>query len=117
MYCKHCPAGLCRGYGYLDLHCIVEDDSRRRGSAKTNPFHKALRYLKALVELKSEEGILDRHFLQLKSHVINDHGRVGDCSLEGFRMTLQVKRMGALAKRGVNITCRTIIQGGSRSTT
>ena len=33
-------------------------------------------YLTALAESKSEGGILGQHFLQLKSHVINDHCRV-----------------------------------------
>ena len=42
----------------------------------------------ALAELKSGGGILDRqHFLQPKSHVINDHRRVDDPSLEGRCMT------------------------------
>ena len=55
-----------------------------------NLSHDSLKELTALAELKSEGGIVDRHFLQLKSHVINDHRRVDDSSLEGLRMTREV---------------------------
>ena len=47
-------------------------------------------------ELKSEGGILDRHFLQLNSHVINHRRRVDDSSLERLRMI-----RGVLARLGM----------------
>ena len=61
--------------------------------------HDALRDLAALAELKSEVEVFERHFLQLKAHVINDHRRrrVDVPSLPGLRMALRVKRIGALS--------------------
>ena len=46
--------------------------------------HDALKDLMAHAELKAEGGILERHFLLLKGHVINDHRHVDDSSLEDF---------------------------------
>ena len=67
-----------------------------------NLSHDALKDLTAHAELKAEGGILERHFLLLKGHGINDHRRHVDVpSLEGFRMALRVKRMGALAEEVV----------------
>ena len=51
-----------------------------------NLSHDSLKELTALAELKSEGGIVDRHFLQLKSHVINDHHRVDESSFDGRRV-------------------------------
>ena len=55
-----------------------------------NLSHDSLKELTALAELKSEGGIVDRHFSQLESHVINDNRRVDDSSLEGLRMKREV---------------------------
>lgn len=63
-----------------------------------NLSHDALEDLNALAVLKAEGGILERHFLLLKGHVINDHRRVDVSSLEGLRMALRVKRIGALTE-------------------
>ena len=51
-----------------------------------NLSHGALRNLTTPAELRSEGDILDRHFLQLKSHVINDHHRVDESSFDGRRV-------------------------------
>ena len=40
-----------------------------------NLSHDALKDLTAHAELKAEGGILERHFLLLKGHGINDHRR------------------------------------------
>ena len=61
----------------------------------------ALKDLTAHAELKAEGGILERHFLLLKGHVINDHRHVDVPSLEGLCMALRVKRMGALTEQVV----------------
>ena len=86
-----------RGYNFLDLHCIVVFDSRWCGSAAMNPFHDALRDLTALTELKSDGWILERQFLQLKEHVTKGH-LVGTSSLEGMRMSLQLRRIGGTSE-------------------
>ena len=58
----------------------------------------ALRDLTALTELNSEGGIHERHFVLLKKHVMK--GRlVGASSLDGFRMSLQVRRIGGNQKK------------------
>ena len=59
--------------------------------------HDALRDLTALTELKSDGGILERQFLQLKEHVIKGH-LVGTSSLEGMRMSLQLRRIGGISE-------------------
>ena len=61
-----------------------------------NLSHGALRNLTTPAELRSEGDIFDRHFLQLKSHVINDHHRVDDSSFEGRRVA-----RGVLVRRGM----------------
>ena len=62
-----------------------------------NLCHDALRYLTALTEFKSDGGILERQFLQLKEHVIKGH-LVGTSSLEGMRMSLQLRRIGGISE-------------------
>ena len=63
-----------------------------------NLSHDALKDLTALADLKAEGGILERHFLLLKGHVVNDHRRIDVPTLEGLRKALHVKRMGALTE-------------------
>ena len=63
-----------------------------------NLSHGALRNLTTPAELRSEGDILDRHFLQLKSHVINDHHRVDDSSFEGRSVA-----RGVLVRRGIGL--------------
>ena len=60
--------------------------------------HDALRDLTALTELKSDGGILERQFLQLKEHVIKGH-LVGTSSLEGMRISLQLRRIGGISEK------------------
>ena len=60
-----------------------------------NLSHDALRDLTALTELKSDGGILERQFFQLKEHVIKGH-LVSTSSLEGMRMSLQLRRIGGI---------------------
>ena len=63
-----------------------------------NLSHDALRDLTALTELKSEGGILERHFVLLKEHVMK--GRlVGAPSLDGFRMSSQLRRIGGISEK------------------
>ena len=62
-----------------------------------NLCHDALRDLTALTEFKSDGGILERQFLQLKEHVIKGH-LVGTSSLEGMRMSLQLRRIGGISE-------------------
>ena len=63
-----------------------------------NLSHDALRDLTALTELKYEGGILERHFVLLKEHVME--GRlVGAPSLDGFRMSLQLRRVGGISEK------------------
>ena len=62
-----------------------------------NLCHDALRDLTALTEFKSDGGILERQFLQLKEHVIKGH-LVGTSSLEGMRMSLQLRRIGGVSE-------------------
>ena len=63
-----------------------------------NLSHDALRDLIVLTELKSEGGIFERHFVLLKEHVIK--GRlVGAPSLDGFRMPLQLRRIGGISEK------------------
>ena len=62
-----------------------------------NLSHDALRDLTALAELKSEGAVLKRQSSLLKAHAIK--GRlVGAASLEGFRMPLQLKRIGEMSE-------------------
>ena len=57
-----------------------------------NLSHDTLRDLTAFTEFKSEGGILRRHFVLCKEHVMK--GRlVSAPSLDGFRMTLQLRRI------------------------
>ena len=60
-----------------------------------NLSHDAFRDLTALAQLNSEGGMLERQFLQLKEHVIKGH-LVGTSSLEGMRMSLQLRRIGSI---------------------
>ena len=61
-----------------------------------NLSHDALRDLTALTELKSEGGILERHFVLLKEQLMK--GRlVGAPSLDGFRISLQLRRIGVIS--------------------
>lgn len=53
-----------------------------------NVSRDALKDLPALTELKADGGILERHFLPLNEHVINDQRRVHVRSQGGFRMAL-----------------------------
>ena len=62
-----------------------------------NLSHDALRDLTALIELKSDSGILERQFLQPKERVIEGH-LVGTYSLEGMRMSLQLRRIGGISE-------------------
>ena len=62
-----------------------------------NLSHDALRDLTALTELKSDGGILERQFLQLKEHFIKGY-LVGTSSLEGMRMSLQQRRIGGISE-------------------
>ena len=62
-----------------------------------NPSQDALRDLTAFSDLKSDGGILERQFLQLKEHVIKGH-LVGSSSLEGMRMSLQLRRIGGISE-------------------
>ena len=63
-----------------------------------NLSHDALRDLIVLTELKSEGGIFERHFVLLKEHVMK--GRlVGAPSLDGFRMSLQLRRIGGISEK------------------
>ena len=62
-----------------------------------NLSHDALRDLTTLAQLKSEGGILERQFLQLKEHVIKGH-LVGTSSLEGIHMSLQLRRIGGISE-------------------
>ena len=84
------------GDGNIDLYCIVADDSRCWRFAVIDLSHGALRNLTTPAELRSEGDILDRHFLQLKLHVINDHHRVADSSFGGCRVA-----RGVLLRRGM----------------
>ena len=59
--------------------------------------HDALRDLTALADRKSVGGILEQQFLQLKEHVIKGH-LVGTSSLEGIRMSLQLRRIGGICE-------------------
>ena len=52
--------------------------------------------LTALAELQSECGILERHLLLLKAHVIEGQ-LVGASSLEGFHVSLQLRRIGGIS--------------------
>ena len=52
--------------------------------------------LATLAELRSEGDMLDRHCLQLKSHIINIHHRVDDSIFEGRRVA-----RGVLVRRGM----------------
>ena len=62
-----------------------------------NLSHDALKDLTAHPELKAKGDILERHsLLLLKGHAVSDRHDVP--SLEGFRMALRVKRMGAWRK-------------------
>ena len=62
-----------------------------------NLSHDALRDLTALTEFKFEGGILERHFVLLKEHVMK--GRlVGAPSLDEFRMSLQLGRIGGISE-------------------
>ena len=63
-----------------------------------NLSHDALRDLTALTELKSEGGIVERHFVLLKEHVIKGH-LVGAPSLDGFRMSLQLRCIGVISEK------------------
>ena len=63
-----------------------------------NLSHGALMKLATLAELRSEGDILDRHFLQLKSHIINIHHRVDDSIFEGRRVA-----RGVLVRRGIGL--------------
>ena len=52
----------------------------------------------ALTELKSVGGILERHFVLLKEHVMK--GRlVSASSLDGLRMSLQLRRIGGISEK------------------
>ena len=62
-----------------------------------NLSHDALRDLTALTEFKSDGGILERRFLQLKEHVIKGH-LVGASSFEGMRMSLHLRRIGGISE-------------------
>ena len=62
-----------------------------------NLSHDALRDLTTLAEIKSDGGILERQFLQLKEHVTKGH-LVGTSSLEGMRMSLQLRRIGGFSE-------------------
>ena len=66
-----------------------------------NLSHGALKDLTAHAELKAKGGILERHsLLLLKAHAVSER-YVDVPSLDGFRMALRVKRMGALAEEVV----------------
>ena len=66
-----------------------------------NLSHDALKDVTAHAEFKAKGGIFERHLLlPLKGHAVSDR-HVDVPSLEGFRMTLRVKRMGALAEEVV----------------
>ena len=63
-----------------------------------NLSHDALRDLTALTELTYEGWILERHFVLLKEHVMK--GRlVGAPSLDGFRVSLQLRRIGGISQK------------------
>ena len=63
-----------------------------------NLYHDALRDLIVLTELKSEGGIFERHFVLLKEHVMK--GRlVGAPSLDRFRTSLQLRRIGGISEK------------------
>ena len=63
-----------------------------------NISHDALRDPIVLTELKYEGGIFERHFVLLKEHVIK--GRlVGAPSMDGFRMSLQLRRIGGISEK------------------
>ena len=63
-----------------------------------NLSHNALRDLTALTELKPVGGILERHFVLLKEHVMK--GRlVSASSLDGLRMSLQLRRIGGISEK------------------
>ena len=53
----------------LDLRCVVAVESRRRVSAAMNLSDDALRDLTPITELKSDGGMLQRHFELLKGYV------------------------------------------------
>ena len=55
------------------------------------------RDLKALVSLKYEGGILDRHLKLLKDNLMKGHP-LNEDSLEGFRLYLELKGMGGLSE-------------------
>lgn len=59
--------------------------------------NQTLRDLTALAKLKSEGGILDRHFQLLKEHLMKGCSLNGD-SLEGFRLSLTLRSMGGLSE-------------------
>ena len=54
-----------------------------------------MRDLTALTELKSDGGILERQFLQLKEHVIKGH-LAGTSSLHGMHISLQLRCIGGI---------------------
>ena len=61
-----------------------------------NLSHDTLRDLTTLAEIKSDGGILERQFLQLKDLVIKGH-LVGTSNLEGMRiMSLELRRIGSI---------------------
>ena len=62
-----------------------------------NLSHDASLDLTALAYLKSDGGILERQFLQLKEHVIKGH-LVGASSFEGMRMSLHLRRIGGISE-------------------
>ena len=62
--------------------------------------------LTALAELKDKGGILERHFMLLTGHAVNDNRRVDVHSLEGLRIVLRVYRMGALTEDEQTSTAR-----------
>ena len=55
------------------------------------------RDLNALVSLKNEGGILDRHLKLLKHHLMKGHPFNED-SLEGLRLYMELKGMGGLSE-------------------
>ena len=63
-----------------------------------NLSHNALRDLTALTELRSVGGILERHFVLLKEHVMKGH-LVSAPSLDGLRMSLQLRRIGGISRK------------------
>lgn len=63
-----------------------------------NLSNDALRDLTATAELKCDSGMLQYHFELLKGYIIKDH-HLSVGSLEGFRLSVQPRRIGGMSDK------------------